>query len=290
MAIIDVIGSLATGNDAKGWSLIGQDAAIAKLEFKGQFIAEGQRGHTGSEIGNSSSLNKEKPNHPWLSNDGETFSFSTRLFAQHTGVTIKQQYELLKSFTRRNRTLKRAPIFLFISGTDIGFTCFVSSIDDSIGEFRSDGSLRDVVFDIQLQVIETQLTKASVSSLVDQIKFASGTISGVATITKKIGESIEIPGFSPHTVSRIRTARSFDTLESIAAEEYGSALQGDILRKAQPELANLKSGDKVRLIDVSEMAKLRVTQSSVALKNTLENLALRDEFLALRNRTTTIFV
>ena len=290
MAILDVINKLATGNQAKGWSLVGQDKAIANLEFKGQFIAEGMNEKLGSKLGESNTLNKQKPNHKWLSGNAETFSFTARLFAQHNGVTIKQQYELLKSFTRRNKVLKRAPIFLFIAGTELGFTCFVHSINILIGELREDGSLRDIVFDIELLEIDDVLTKSSVSSLVDQIKFAAGTVSGVASIAKKIGESIEIPGFSPHTVSRIRVAKGGDTLESIAADEYGSALQGDIIRKSQPEFATLRAGDKIKLIDVDEMSQLRVTQSSIQLKNTTENLALREEFLELRNRTTTIFV
>ena len=290
MTILDVINKLATGESAKTWSLIGQDKAIAKLEFKGQFIAEGMREDLGSKLGETNSLNKAAPTHKWLSGEAELFSFTTRLFAQHSGVNIKQQIELLKSFTRRNKTLKRAPIFLFVAGTEIGFTCFVSSIGIAYGELRSDGSIRDTAINIQLKKIDEVLTKSSVSSLVDQIKFASGTISGVASIAKKIGESIDIPGFSPHTVSRIRVAKYNDTLESIAADESGSALQGDILRKAQPELAVLKSGDKVKLIDASEMAQLRVTQTSVQLKNTPENLALRERFLSLRNRKTTIFI
>ena len=49
-------------------------------------------------------------------------------------------------------------------------------------------------------------------------------------------------------------------------------------------------GDNVILIDPTEINEITVTPQSVPLKATQENNALREEFLELRNRTTTIFV
>ena len=80
------------------------------------------------------------------------------------------------------------------------------------------------------------------------------------------------------------------TFESIASLEYGNALLGDILRRSQPEIANIKAGDKVNLVEPAEIIQIPVTQQSISLRNTQENLSLRELKLLKRNRPTTIFV
>ena len=93
-----------------------------------------------------------------------------------------------------------------------------------------------------------------------------------------------------HTIDRTRLVHSGDTFERIAQQEYGVAILGDVLRRVQPDKANLVVGDKVILIEAAEINNIDVTPQSTALKLTQENNALREEFLTLRNRKTTIFV
>lgn len=289
MAFLEVLGELFGFSDRKGWALVAQDPGI-KLEFKGDFISENMSERVGAILGQNSTVNKDKPNQQWLGGENEPFTFQSRIFASNSFKNIKQQVETLKSFSRRNRELRRAPIFLFTAGTEIGFTCFVKGVLFQYDELRSDGSLRGAVVSITLEKIEDTITESAATSLASQIKFAAGIIVGAAGIANQLGRVINIPGGSLHTIDRRHKVVDGDTFESIANQEYGNALLGDILRRAQPELGDLKAGDEVLLVEGTEITQIRITQQAVALKNTQENLALREEFLELRKRKTTIFV
>ena len=135
----------------------------------------------------------------------------------------------------------------------------------------------------------TGLTNAS-TSLATQIKTAIGVVAGVAGIAALVKSKINISGGSLHTIDRTIVAKQGDIFETIAKREYGNALLGDILRRAQPEKANLKTGDTVILVDPTEINAIEITPQATALKDTQVNAELREEFLELRNRKTTIFV
>lgn len=289
MAFLEVVGEAFGFSDRKGWSLVGQDAKFTS-EFKGQFIVENLDESIGSNLGETTTVGKQKPDLQWLNGETEVVTFDTRLFASNSVKNIKQQIELLKSFARRNDQLKRSPIFLFTAGTEIGFTCFVRGVKLKYDELRSDGSLRGVICSITLQKIQETVTKDAATSLASQIKFAAGVITGVAGIAATIKKLINIPGGSLHTIDRTVDVKQGMTFERIAATEYGNALLGDILRRTQPGMADLKIGDKVQLVEASEIIQIPVTQQAVSLANTREGFALREEFLAKRNRKTTIFV
>jgi len=289
MAFLEVVGELFGFSDRKGWSLVGQDPGFTQ-EFKGQFLATNMGESVGSNLNETNAVNTQTPDFSWLHGNAEPFTFGARIWANNSFKNIKQQTELLKSFARRNASLKRAPIFLFTAGTEIGFTCFVRGIQINYDELRSDGSLRGVDVRITLQKIQETVTENAATSLASQIKFAAGIVAGAAGIASQLGRVINIPGFSPHTIDRTVVAKQGDTFESIAQAEYGDALLGDIVRRTQPELAPLQPGAVVQLIEPTEIAIIPVTQGSVALKNTPENAALKEEFFELRNRSTTIFV
>lgn len=289
MALLEVIGELFGFSDNKGWVLEGQDPGFT-TKFQGQFISENMEETIGSVLGETKTVNQPRPDFQWLSGEAETFTFTTRIFASNSFKNIKQQTELLKSFARRQDQLKRAPRCLFTAGTELGFTCFVRGVKFKYDELRSDGSLRGAIVDITLQKIEDTVTKDAATSLASQIKFAVGVIAGVAGIASTAKKLLNIPGGSLHTIDRNVEVKQGQTFERIAQREYGNALLGDILRRAQPQLANLKAGDVVQLVEPTEIIQMTVTPQAVSLKNTQENLALREEILALRNRKTTIFV
>jgi len=289
MAFLEVIGELFGFSDAKGWALVGEDPGFS-TEFRGEYISENMTESIGSTLGETTTINKALPDQQWLHGESEPFTFTSRLFASNSFQNIKQQIELLKSFARRNKDLKRAPIFLFTAGTEIGFTCFVRGARFRYDELRSDGSLRGAVVDITLQKIEEIVTEAAATSLASQIKFAAGIVSAAPGIASSVGRLLDIPGGSLHTIGQTVTVVDGDTYESIAEKQYGDALLGDILRRTKPDKATLSPNDNVDLVDAVEIASIPVTQQSVSMKNTPENLALREEFLELRERSTTIFV
>lgn len=293
MAILDVVGELFGFSDSKAWTLTGDDLEFNDLNFQGQFMAQNFRESGGdAELGESTTLNKEKPNFQFLSNDGETVTFQTRFYATDSFKNIKQQIELLRSLKKRDPDLKRPPKLLFTYGTETEFTCFVRRVDYLYDELRSDGSIRGVIASITLQKLDVTFigSKAAATSLAAQIKAAAGVAAAAAGIAAQIKSKVDIPGASPHTVDRKKIVRQGETFESIAQREYGSALLGDVLRRAQPGKANLKVGDAIVLLDADEISEIEVTPQSVPLKATPNNQELRQEFLDLRKRKTTVFV
>lgn len=288
MGFLDVVGELF-GFGGKTWKLTGIDAGFEK-EFEGQFLAQDMEETVGAFLGETTTVNKGAPDFQWIRGEAEKFSFTTRLWASNSFKNIKQQINLLKSFARRDPNLKRAPKFLFSAGTEISFTCFVRGVRFRYDELRIDGSLRGAVVDLELQVIEDKAVGNAATSLASQIKFAAGIVVGAVGIAAQVKRLIKIPGGSLHTVGRTIVVKEGQTFETVAAIEYGNALLGDILRRAQPEIANLKAGDKINLVEPSEIIQIPITQQSIALMNTQENLSLRELKIAARNRPTTIFV
>lgn len=293
MGLGDVVGDLFGFASSKAWTLTGDDPKNSNLEFEGQFIPQNFReGGGDSVLGETSTLNKEAPNFQFLNNSGEFVSFTSRFYATNSFKNIKQQIETLRGFKKRDPDLKRPPKFLFTYGTEIQFTCFVKKVDFAYDELRDDGSIRGVVVTIILQKLEQTLqgTEAAATSLAAQIKFAAGVVAATAGIFAQVKSKINIPGGSLHTIDRVREVHQGDTFERIAQQEYGDALLGDVLRRTQPEKADLKTGDTVILVDPQEINTIDVTPQSISLKATQENQTLREEFLTLRNRKTTIFV
>ena len=293
MSFTDVVGELFGFSSNKAWTLTGDDAKNYDLEFQGQFAAQGfsEKGGDAS-LGEASTINKAAPNFQFLNNSGESVSFTARFYATDSFKNVKQQIEALRGFKKRDPDLKRPPKFLFTYGTEIQFTCFVRKVDFAYDDLRSDGSIRGVIATITLQKLDQTLqgTEAAATSLASQIKFVAGVVAGAAGIFSQLKSKINIPGGSLHTIDRVREVHQGDTFERIAQQEYGDALLGDVLRRTQPAKADLKTGDTIFLVEPTEIHTIDVTPQSVPLKATQENNQLREDFLALRNRKTTIFV
>lgn len=276
--------------EAKVWTLEGKDEGF-KTRFQGQYIAQGMEESVGSVFGETISVGKQRSDFQWLHGEDEPFNFTARIFANSSFNNIKQEIELLKSFSRRDKVLKRSPRALFTTGTEIGFMCFVKGVKIQYDELRDDGSIRGCIVSISLQKIEDTITENAATSLRSQIKFSAGQISaGAALFANSARGLIHIPGGSLHTVGRRFLVKQGDTFESIAAMEYGNALLGDVLRRAQPQKEPITPSDEIILVERSDILTITVTPQSVALKNTFENLALRREKLAVHNKSTVILV
>ena len=65
---------------------------------------------------------------------------------------------------------------------------------------------------------------------------------------------------------------------------------GDILRRAQPDKVPLEPGDKILLIESTDIRSIAVTPQSIPLRKNLANQTLRNETLARKNETVVIFI
>jgi len=279
------------GFSSKTFKIIGLDSGF-ETEFEGDFIAQNLEETIGAFLGETTTINKSTPAFQWVRGEAETISFTARLWKTSDLFTsINQQLAELKRFARRDSTLKRAPKVQLVIGTDLEFVGFIRGVRISYDEIRTNGALRGAIVDIQFQKTSTENEiKDSASNLAGAIKFGAGIIAGGIGIASTVKSLVNIPGASLHTQSRTVNVKDGDTLESIADKEYGDPLLGDVLRRVQPGKATLTPGDEIILIEADEISQIRVTQQSIALKNTPENLDLRDLKLASRNRPTTIFL
>lgn len=289
MAFLEVVGEFFGFSNAKGWTLEALDPGFESGKFEGQFITENMEENIGSTLGETTTVNKDKPDFKWLHGEAEIFTFTTRLWASDSLKNINKTLHTLKNLARRNDELRRAPRCVFTAGSEISFNCFVRGIKTKYDELRSDGSLRGAIIDLTLQKIESDIkTDNAATSLASQLKFAGGLIAGAVGLVATGKKLIDIPGGSLHTIDRTVEAKQGNTFESIAKKEYGNALLGDVLRRAQPEKANFKPGDKIILVEPSEIRQIAVTQQSIPLKSTQANTELREVFLSRLNRKTKI--
>jgi len=290
MAFLDVVGELL-GFSSKTFTIVGLDPGF-KTQFEGEFIAQNLEETIGSFLGEASSVNKESPTFAWVRGEAETVSFVARIWkSSDVFASVNQEIEALKSFARRDPTLKRAPKVQITIGTDLSFVGFIRGLRLSYDEIRTNGALRGATVAISFQKTDIRdEIKDAASNLAGQIKFAAGIVAGGIGIGAQIKKLVNVPGASLFVQDRVITAKRGDTMESIAAREYGDPLKGDILRRVQPDKANPQPGDDIILIEASDINGIRVTQQSVALKNTPRNLALREIKLTARNRPTQIFI
>ena len=275
--------------DAKSWTLRGIDPGF-EVEFKGQYISTNMEETIGSDLGETSTVNKEQPDYQWVKGIGDQFTFSTRLFAEHQFQNVRQQVELLKSYAKRNKNLKRVPRFIFSAGTEISFVCFIRLARFLYDELRPDGSLQGAIINITLQPIDPDIAEDSAKNMSEQITQASGVKSASPNIKRKAGKQKDVPGSSLHTFDKEHLVKSGETFESIAAMRYGNALVGDILRRSQPEMIPLEPGDKIDLMEASEVRRIIITPQSIPLKRTIVNEELRKTVLERKNETVRIFI
>lgn len=321
MGLISQIG-IATGfSNNKVWKLTSDDGL--STQFVGQFIAENLEENVGARIGDAISVGNQNPALHWISGDIETVNFQARIFRTSaiqgevfnalsnpvgtafgalggTGgpvvstASVLDEIDKLKNFTRPNARLGRLERFLFTYGTEIEFLVFVQSVGGiKYDEIRSDGTIRGATFQIQLKKISpANLAESAGVSLAAGLKAAFGILTTVAGAGSALNRAklINIPGGSLHTTGKTVQVKTGMTFESIARAEYGNPLLGDILRRAQPEKADLKAGDKIILVKREEIVQIQVTPQSVALRDAPENKLLQEIFLNLRGRKAALVV
>lgn len=280
------------------WRLKMKD--LNEQEFKGQFIAEDLTENIGARISSGTALNQQSSDNKYLGGDAETITFKTRVWATSSVKNVKSSIDTLKSFTKRNDKLKRAPIFAFTAGTEVQALVFVKTIGGIVYDRpRSDGSIRGATFNVQLSVIEDIESKPNSLSIASLVKSGLGIVSAVQGLSSggfgAFG-NISIPGGSLHSKGKKIIVKDGETFEHIAQQEYGDAMVGDILRRGyyNKPLNELKSalevGDVVDLVVEDEIFDIEVTPQCISLKDNEENLENLQNHFELRGVSKKVYI
>lgn len=287
MALFDTVGEIFGFSDKKTWTLEMIDKPNTK--YIGQFMAENAVENIGARLNSQESLNTQTPNRQWVGGESETFQFEARIYARDSLKDVAAKITQLKSFARKRDDLGRAPMFIFTFGTQLSFTCFVKSLGGiKYDELRSDGTLRGASFTIILEKLDERAIDGSIS-LAAKIKSVGGIISSAVGLAAGVG-LVNIPGGSLHTIGRTVRAKDGDTFEGIAQKEYGDALIGDVLRRANPDIANIEANDEVILVDKREIFTINVTPQSNSLKDSTSQNQLRQQYLEKRGKEKKVFI
>jgi hypothetical protein len=211
-----------SGPKNKLWILMDLDR---NEDIVGQFIPQSVSKTVAAEIAVGQSMNRDYPILQWISGELEEISFQAKLWAtDSTDLSVEERLVRLESLVRRNSDLKRPPICSFAWGAlaTLQMDCLVKSIGGvTYDEVRDDGSFRGATLSITLlrfEEVQWTVTDPSV----------------------------------PEKFTRIRRAKSGDTYESLALDEYGNPLLGVLLRQLNPRrpgmpLADLRARDPVHV-------------------------------------------
>lgn len=285
MALLDLLAQLTTQNpknsNRNGWSLKNNDTGQI---ISGQYLPEGYQENVTANFQDITTTNIQEPFNQWINGNAETANFKVRIFTHSPLLSVKNDIETLKKSIQRDARLNRPPNYIFTYGTEISYFCNITNVApveyDEID--NTVGTIRGARFTLGLR----KLTNLPTGNELGSFKSDLGIISGVGSLIQDISNLIFIPGGSLHTKSRTISAKQGDTFESLAQREYGDALVGDILRRTQPEKADLKPGDDVIMVDDTEVFQIKVTPQSHMLKDNSEVRALKEIKFANRNRPT----
>lgn len=249
---MSVTGGGGAGFDPKLWTIFDQDRGEAIV---GQFVAQSVVKNVSANIASSSSYNAQFPILQWVSGELETVSFTAKLWAvDSTDFSVDDRLERLEALVKRQSDLKRPPICSFSLGDvpSLSIDCLVRSLGGiTYDEVREDGTLRGVTLQIALE------------------RFVEFEIE--ATDPSK-----------PEEFTRIRRARSGDSYESIAADEYADAELGILLRQLNPrglgmDLTDLRAKDPVHVFPESYLRTLEIEPEFHAFKTGEEKYAPAEE-------------
>lgn len=221
-------------------------------ELRGQFPAEDPVLELATAYGQHSSLNRQNPIVQFLRGEADTFSFTARFYALHSGDrTPTKSIETLQSWRMRNATLARPPRVAFTFGNIVPFPeAVITSLSGlSYSEPKPDGDIREVSVTVGLLRYEK-------FSLEDK----------------------------PEPETRYHRAKQGDYYELLTWQEYRSPMLGDSIRKDHPDKQTLVEGDIVRLPSYGAVRGRLIEPTSVPFyksytrKDTAQRRLRQDEF------------
>lgn len=199
----------------------------------GQFFSLNTRAGGGSAWAQHTALNRQNPISQFLHGQAETVNFEARYYQRDSNDDSPRLLsEQLRAWCRRDNRLRRPPILQFSLGDGhLAMTCFMEACSVSYAPPTQDGSLRDVTVSVSLKQYEPFDFNATTSL---------------------------------HT--RYHHARERDYHEMLAWREYGNPLLGDVVRKQNPDKADLQPGDVVPLPAVEAVRDSIVQPTSIPLQ------------------------
>jgi len=283
MADLNVLLRREIGNNNKNWALVEDEG---KFTLFSQYPPQNYTENAGAKIPEVSTVNNQEPFPQWVGGEGETASFTARIYRPDPldSGSVRKDIENLKKATKKDPKLFRAPIFTFSWGDEISYKCFVVTVGGiQYDDITESGHIRGATFQVVLRKLE-KIPQSGFTKFRD----ITGLTTGLKALSDDIGSAVsdlvDIIGGSLHKKGKTIRAKEGDTFESIAALEYGDALVGDILRRAQPEKSIMKAGDTIILVDDTEIFQIDVTPQSVALKNNETARTVRSLKFGERNR------
>lgn len=231
-------GGLAAAANAKAtfvpnfkiWTLRNLDS---NQLLQGQFEASSVSRDMSTNWGQFTSLNRGKPILQFLNGGADKVSFDARLYRKHALDTSPElKLDMLRSWGRIESQLRRPPICQFwIGDGHVTIDCVIVGIGEDFGRPDVFGGLRDVKFTVSL------------------LEYTSYSIND-----------------AEQRDTRYARVREREYFESLARDEYGDPMIGDVIRKQHPGMHNLKPGDIVRLPSIEGVRHIEIKQTSVPLK------------------------
>jgi phage protein U len=227
------------------------DDAFGTDALQAQFEAVDLTESVGAVYSETTSLNRQTPILQWVNGESDTITFQGRVYAIYAQDAPRVQNEIkrLKKWVVRDSKLGRPPTISFSSGDGhVQMDCVI----ERISNIRYDAPQKD------------------------------GSLRG-ASFTMSLRKYVQPTSFPPHE-SRYHAVKRRDYYESLAQREYKKPLLGDVLRKRNPDKANLATGDVVKLPSLDAMRKEVVEPTSIPLatafgkKDTPQRRRLKEMF------------
>ena len=228
------------------------------LEF--QFVPSSFSVNIGANYAEGGTLNRQHPITQWTRGKSKTIAFEAKFFARDTQENIDDTLAKLEQATSRVEALGRPPLLIFSWGRVFSEFVVIEDLGNVVvDELRPDGTHQGFLLRIQLRrydFFDLKLTD---------------------------------PTAPPHD-SFVALVRQGDTWEHLAARQYKNPLQGDLLRRRNPDKPFLTPGQVVVLLDRENIRGVPVLPESPPLARTHAFEEVRDALFALRSgaRTTHI--
>lgn len=234
------------------WRISSKETGV---DVEGQFTVDQININTiGGIYADITTVNQSHPITQWIRGQLETITLTSELWAKDRTDNIIEKFTNLLKLCQRDENLHRPPICIFSFGSALSIQCFLEHVSNvGYGPLRPDGTPQRIHF--------TLTVRSYVPSVVNP------------TDPSK-----------PERQSRIRKAKTGETYESIAFDEYGDASLGEFLRRWSRYRPDLTEGDGVHILTVEYMARQgRVRPQTQILRTMTENQDLADYLFSARS-------
>jgi len=210
---------------AQKWIISTTEGGL-NITVVGQFTVDDLQLNTiGGVYADVTSVNMAHPISQWIRGQLETITLTSEFFAEHQDDEITSRFADLLRLTRRDEKLMRPPVCVFSFGTKLSMMCHLEHVANvAYGPLRPDGTPQRIRFTLTLRNYTPSVVNPTDPS-------------------------------KPEHQSRMRKVKTGDTYESISADEYGEAMNGEFLRRWSGYRPDLKEGDEVHILAADYIAR-----------------------------------